>query len=97
MQLTPDEDERVRDQGRSAQLRQVSDHRQGQEDDQFGEDEISRGDERLAVCHGENERLQILGDEDGVSCESAGLSKRMTKQLTRDETDLRNGDRREDR
>lgn len=65
--LTPDEDERIGDEGRPRKLGEVADHGERHEDDQLGKDEVARGDVRPAVRHRQYERLHVLGDEDGVS------------------------------
>ena len=60
------QNESISNQSRRAQLREVADKRQRQEDDQLHEDEVWHRDELEAVGDTEDERLKVLRNEDGV-------------------------------
>jgi hypothetical protein len=63
---TTNQDERIGDQRRPTQLCQIPDHCQGHEQDKLGKDEPFGLDKDAALGDGENERLEILRNEDGV-------------------------------
>lgn len=64
--LTADEDKRVSDERSSRQLGEVADHRKREEEDELTKDEGCGRDTVLAVRDGEDEGLEVFGDEDGV-------------------------------
>lgn len=68
-----DEDERVCDERRPAELREVAHEGEREEDEGLREDEVLDGDERAAACDCENEGLEVGGDEDRVGCDEAEL------------------------
>ena len=67
------QDERVRDERRRAQLRQVAHERERQEYHHLQRDEVLDAEQLRAVRDREYERLQVLRDEDDVRGHEAQL------------------------
>jgi len=70
MTLTADQDKGISDQRGRRQCGQVSEQAEGQDDYELGSDEVLDRDKLFALGDSEDECLQVLGNENGIGCET---------------------------